>query len=188
MQEREPSITIEQPTHLFDCTNSSDGAGRLQPTLDANRSADQAGFRRSCSTSDHFFTFQRKSLIEPSSGTSRCGSQPSTSKKPPTQWNTAAYGRLRGSTASRNHTYCYSQTNEHQCTLTVKANMSISSEEPSRETRFSTLLFNSLLQYIMKPLTGKWKRCNHGVRLAEDDPDTNQSNLRFADDILLISG
>ena len=70
---------------------------------------------------------------------------------------------------SRNHTYCHSQTNEHQCTLTVKANISISSEEPSRETRFSTLLSNSLLQYIMKPLTGKWKRCNHGVRLAEDD-------------------
>ena len=76
-------------------------------------------------------------------------------KKPPAQWNTAAYGRLRGSTASRNHTYCRPQTNEHQCTLTVKANMSISSEDPSRETRFSTLLFNSLLQYIMKTTNRK---------------------------------
>ena len=28
----------------------------------------------------------------------------------------------------------------------------------------------------------------HGVRLAEHDPDTNLSNLRFADDILLVGG
>ena len=52
----------------------------------------------------------------------------------------------------------------------------------------STLLFNSLLQHIVKPAEGKWKRDNHGVELAEHDPDTNLSNLRFADDILLISG
>ena len=52
----------------------------------------------------------------------------------------------------------------------------------------STLLFKSLLQYLMRPLTGKRKRDNHGVRLAEHDPDTNLSNLIFADDIFLISG
>ena len=42
--------------------------------------------------------------------------------------------------------------------------------------------------YIMKQLTGKCKRCNHGVKLGEHDPDTNLSNLRFADDILLLRG
>ena len=47
---------------------------------------------------------------------------------------------------------------------------------------------NSLLQYIMKTRTGKWKMYNHGVRLAEHDHDTNLPNLRFADDILLIGG
>ena len=39
----------------------------------------------------------------------------------------------------------------------------------------------------MKTLTGTRKRYNHGVRLAEHDPDTNLSNLRFADDVFLIS-
>ena len=43
----------------------------------------------------------------------------------------------------------------------------------------STLLFNSLLQNIMKPLTGKWKRCDQGVRLAEHDPNTNLSTSDF---------
>ena len=38
-------------THLF--------FERLVPTLDANQSADQAGFRLGNSTRDHFFTFQQ---------------------------------------------------------------------------------------------------------------------------------
>ena len=62
----------------------------------------------------------------------------------------------------------------------------------ARETKLgdppSTLWSNSLLQYIVKPLTGKWKGCNHGVSLAEHDPDTTLSSLSFADDFLLISG
>ena len=33
-----------------------------------------------------------------------------------------------------------------------------------------------------------WNRGSHGVKLAEHDPDTNFSFLRFADDIVLISG
>ena len=52
----------------------------------------------------------------------------------------------------------------------------------------STLSINSLLQYITKPKAEKLKRCNHGVRLAERDPNTNLSSLSFADDILPIIG
>ena len=33
----------------------------------------------------------------------------------------------------------------------------------------STFLFDSLLQYIMKPLTGMWKREHRGVKLAEHE-------------------
>ena len=55
------------------------------------------------------------------------------------QWNTAGYGRLSGSKASRSHTYSYSQncttSNKHQCTRTLTADTSTSSEETSRETR-----------------------------------------------------
>ena len=35
------------------------GFKRLQPTLDANQSGDQAGFRPGYSTTDHLFTFQQ---------------------------------------------------------------------------------------------------------------------------------
>ena len=51
----------------------------------------------------------------------------------------------------------------------------------------STLLFNSLAQNILKPIAETWKSCNHGVRLAEHDPNTNLSNLIFADDKLHVS-
>ena len=40
----------------------------------------------------------------------------------------------------------------------------------------------------MKRLSGSCNRDNHSVRLVEDDPDTDLSNPRFADDILLVSG
>ena len=85
------------------------------------------------------------------------GSQPWASKQHSTRWNTVAYGRLYGCKALRNHTYSdsqsYTTSNEQQCTLTT------SSGEPRRETHsLSTLLFNSFLRYIMKPLTDRWKQ------------------------------
>ena len=42
-------------------------------------------------------------------------------------------------------------------------------------------------RHVMTPPTENWDRDNHGVRLDEHDRDSNLSNLRFADDIFLIS-
>ena len=56
-----------------------------------------------------------------------------------------------------------------------------------QEDTLNTLLFNSPLQYIMKPLAEKWNRDNHGDKRVEHDPDTNRPNLGFADDILISS-
>ena len=66
-------------------------------------------------------------------------------------------------------------SNEHQCTMTLKANTSISSEETSKETHS----VHSCSSHSCS---------RDGVRHAEHDPNTNLSNLRFADDILLNSG
>ena len=51
----------------------------------------------------------------------------------------------------------------------------------------STLLFNSLPQYIMKPVSEKWNRRNHDVRLFEHDHETNISDLKFVNDTFFIS-
>ena len=107
-------------------------------------------------------------------------------KKPSTQWSTAACGGPRGNKASRNHTYSDSQScttsNERQRTLTLKSKHFHFERGTEQSDQLSTLLFKSL----MKPK--KWKRCDHGVRLSEHDPNTILSNPNFEDDILLISG
>ena len=59
--------------------------------------------------------------------------------------------------------------------------------KPNRDEPLSTLLFNAHLQHTVKP-PEKWSRAYHGVRRVEHVPDANLSNVRFADDILLISG
>ena len=92
-------------------------------------------------------TFARSSNSdrEPPSGTKRCGSLPSTSRKHSTRM-----GGLEGTRRRGNHTYNYSQSsttkNEHQCAQTSEANTHTSSEEPSMGDPLNTLLFNSLPQ------------------------------------------
>ena len=106
-----------------------------------------------------------------------------------------AHQRLGGliceSKALRNHTYSYSQSsstnNEQQYTPTSKSKHFHIERETKQGDPFGTLLFHSLQQYIRKTPTEKWNRGNHGVKLGEHDPDTNFSNLRFADHILLVS-
>ena len=130
---------------------------------------------------------------EPLSGTSRSGSQPSTSKNIATVENSLRMEGLTRSKTSRNNTYSHSRgsttDSEQRYTRRSKANTSSSSGEPSSEAHSArSCSTHSYSKCIMKPLTDKWNRGNHGVRLVEHDPDTNLSNLWFAEDILLISG
>ena len=112
-------------------SSSSDYNSRWTPT--------SPGFRRRYSTTDHLFTIQRfrqSHRVAPVA----VGRSHRLQKSHPTQLSTTALGSPQGSKASRNHTYSYSQSptsnnNEHQCTLTLKANTFTSSEEPSRKTR-----------------------------------------------------
>ena len=110
-------------------------------------------------------------------------------------------------------THKSSTTNsEQQHTQTSTANTSTSSGEPNRETHSarSCLPHPSLLHNIKEPLSKKVEHTdrpthhlqrrspsrtrpqlqmrNHGVRFVEHDPSSNLSNLRFAGDMLLISG
>ena len=108
----------------------------LQPALDANQSADQAGFRPGYSATDHLFTFHqfRERAAEWHQPLWVAAIDITLS----TLLNTAMNGRPWGNTVSRNHTYSNSQrsttNNEQRCTPTRKGNNSTSSKEPSRET------------------------------------------------------
>ena len=50
----------------------------------------------------------------------------------------------------------------------------------------SPLLFNTVLEQIMRPLKQKWMKERKGIKLGAPADDTLQS-LRFADDLLLIA-
>ena len=50
----------------------------------------------------------------------------------------------------------------------------------------SSPLFNALLQHVLEPLIPEWQRRRRGVQLAHTH-ESVLTNLRFADDILLVS-
>ena len=80
------------------------------------------------------------------------------------------------------------QTEKQQTAHTDVESMHLHHQRGAKqEDPLSTLLFSSLLQHITNQLSEKSNRDNHGVRLAEHDSDANLSNLKFADDIHLIS-
>ena len=141
-----------------------------QPTLDNNQSADQAGFRPG-----HYSTFSLSSNSPTDShrvASATVGRSHRLQKK--SHRHSGAQQRMdgfEGSEALR------------PATRSVHTDVESKHFHLERGTKqgdpLCMLLSNSLIQCIMKPLTGKWKRCNQGVRLAEHDPNTNLCNLRF---------
>ena len=49
----------------------------------------------------------------------------------------------------------------------------------------SSLLFNSVSEHVMRPLKERWESRKYGVKMGRDRGIL--TNLRFADDILLVS-
>ena len=157
-----------------------------------HRPVHQTGFRPGHSTTNHLYTFQQRNQRAARwHQTLRVAAI--NFKKRSTQLSAAASGGPYGSRASKNHTCSYSQSStthsEQANTRTSKGNTSTSSGEPSRLTHSARSRSNSLLQHMLKnPLMEEWNKRNHGVTLVEHDRDAGLSNLKFTDDILLISG
>ena len=125
---RSPSCTSSSASSTFSdhnarCTPASPLTNILQTTLRPTT------FSRSSN-------FNRKSP----SGTSRCGSQPSTLRKKRLR-RSGTQQRMRGSKGARHRGTIHhllgklNDQQHHQCTLTLKASTYTSSEEPSTETR-----------------------------------------------------
>ena len=181
IQERGPGITIELPTHLFDphIVQNLESAP-LQATTKRARRRGQAGFRPGHSATDHLFTFQQL-------------------RQRATEWHQPLWVAaidFKKAVDTVEHSSIWMALREQGVydpqRATVHTGVRSKHFNFERGTKqgdsLSTLSFNSLQQFIMKPLTGKWKRCNHGILLVEHDADRNLSNLRFTADILLISG
>ena len=72
------------------------------------------------------------------------------------------------------HTSSYSIKLNNQQRATAHTDVDSKQFHMERGTKQgATLSFNSLLQYIMKPLPEKWNRGNHGVTLVDRDRYAN---------------
>ena len=162
---------------------------RLQPQLDKQQPPDQAGFRPGRSTQDHLFTFH---LLRERA---REWNQPLwiaalDFKK---AFDTVEHESLWAALASQGITADYIHILKRlysEQTATVQTDTTSRPFHLLRGTKqgdpLSSLLFNSLLEYIMRPLVTKWQQRTQGVQLGFS-PECCLTNLRFADDVLLVS-
>ena len=184
----DPSVRSPSCKNSLASSSPSDNNPHWTPTSPLTEQAsDRAAPRQT--------TFSRSSNNdrEPSSGTSHCASQPSTSKKAVDTVEHSSVGkasREQGIEEPYIHTITYKVLRPATSSSAHRRQKQIL--PPRARNQAGRSAHHALVQHTpavhMKPLTGKWKRDNHGVKLAEHDPNTNLSSLGFADDILLISG
>ena len=157
---------------------------RLQPTPNENQSAEHAGFRPGYSTTDHVVTFQelRQRAIEwhqPLWVAAICFKE---------AFDTVERSSVRKALKEQGIEEPHTQP-PTKPTTSISAHRRQKQRPPSRARNQAWRpAQHALIQYSMKPIPGKCKRYNHGVSFVEHDRDANLSNLRVADDIILISG
>ena len=103
-------------------------------------------------------------------------------------WSHMSTRRVRWCIAHmKMHTQGFTTNNEQHYIPTSGSRQCHLKRRTTQRDPLNTLLFNSLLQNIKKQPSVK-VRDNHGVSIAEHDRDAYLPHLRFARDILLISG
>ena len=162
---------------------------RLYPILDEQQCEDQAGFRRSFSTLHHLSAFA--SLQE------KCNewqvpawiSTIDFAKAFDTVEHSCLWSALQKQGVPSGYIRVLSSLYEGQ-TAQVRTDRVSRPYSIMRGTKqgdpLSSLLFNSLLEYIMREVKPEWVRKHMGLRVGHTDL-CQLTNLRFADDLLLVA-
>ena len=161
---------------------------RLAPQLIGQQCEDQAGFRPHYSTVDHLFVFT--CLEEKSHEFNQ------------TLWTAALDFKKAFDTVEHHHLWealkqqgvqpgyvsllqdLYKDQNGRVKTDVISKTFHIERGTKQGDP-LSSLLFNALLEHIMRPLKSQWEQRSFGVKLNEE-PNQTLTNLRFADDVLLV--
>ena len=162
---------------------------RLAPILNREQSRDQAGFRPGYSTDDHMITFNL--MCEKAD------------EYQLTQW--IAVLDFKKAFDSIDHSKLWEALTEQgtPCYLTALLKRLYSGQQGRVKTDrlskwfdiqrgtkqgdpLSSLLFNALLEYVMRPIKDKWASKRYGVQLGHTG-DMRITNLRFADDVMLVA-
>ena len=161
---------------------------RLLPLLDKHQTADQAGFRHDYSTEDHLYTL---TILHEQA----------------TEWQLnlwVAAIDFKKAFDSIDHDKLWQALHEQQVPTTyvkllqqlyAQQHATVKTDQHSRRFNInrgvkqgdplSSLLFNALLEHIFKRLKLHWTGNTFGVQLGHS-AKTRLTNLRFADDVLLI--
>ena len=163
---------------------------RLRPLLDSNQSADQAGFRPRRSTTDHLFT---TSILQETADEWQLPmwSAAVDFKK---AFDSITHASIWESLAEQHtpapYIHLLSKLYQDQ-TGSVHTDRTSRPFNVLRGTKqgdpLSSLLFNSVSESIMRRAKQKWASKKYGFKL-QLHADDRLTNLRFADDILLLAG
>ena len=163
---------------------------RLHPLLDNQQSPDQAGFRQERSTIDHLFT---ASMLQEVSDEWRIPlwlAAVDFKKAFDSVTHVSIWEALSEQGTPAPYTQLLSRLYRNQ-TASVKTDRTSRKFTIARGTKqgdpLSSLLFNSVSEHIMRRVKRRWAPKSMGVCL-ELHTDDRLTNLRFADDILLVAG
>ena len=162
---------------------------RLEPTLDAQQPPEQAGFRKKHCTNDHLFAL---AILQETAYEWQVPVWTATLdfKK---AFDTVSHHALWQALAQQGvqHGYIHLLTKLYTNQVGVIKTDVLSREfQIQRGTKqgdpLSSLLFNALLEDIMRTIKPDWIRKKMGLQLGHTDM-THLTNLRFAGDVILVS-
>jgi len=162
---------------------------RLLPILDKAQSHDQAGFRRGYCTEDHLFTFtcleeKAREWQRPLWIAALDFKKAFDTVEHSCLWEALRQQQVPNSYVKLLHTL-YAQQSATVKTDRVSRPFSIQRGTKQGDP-LSSLLFNSLLEHIMSDVKPTWVEKKWGIQLGHGQ-GSHLTNLRFADDVLLVS-
>ena len=161
---------------------------RLEPILDPQQSRDQAGFRRNRSTVEHLFT---TTIIQETAEEWKYPlwmAAVDFKKAFDSVTHYALWQALSDQGVPRGYINLLDKLYDKQVGMvkTEKLSKQFSIQKGVKQgDPLSSLLFNSVSEHIMRPLKERWETKKYGINMGETKGTL--TNLRFADDILLVS-
>ena len=162
---------------------------RVKGQLEMQQSVDQAGFRSGFSCDDQLFTITMLCDKMKEYNLPLWVAAVDFQKAFDTISHRSLWEALREQEVPLVYIMVLQKLYRGQC-ANVKLDVASRSFAIERGTRqgdpISPILFNALLEKVMRPLKLKWCRERKGIRVGASSTDLLQ-NLRFADDLLLIA-
>ena len=161
---------------------------RLEPILDAQQSKDQAGFRRNRSTVNHLFTMVLVQEIAEEWKFRVWTAAVDFKKAFDSVTHRSIWRALAEQGVAKGCIKLLDRLYKEQVGIVRTGRLSEEfciEKGVKQGDPLSSLLFNCVSEYILRPLKQRWSSKGYGIKVKPEEE--RLTNLRFADDIFLIS-